>query len=630
MIPTQTPQNSTRTLWIGALVLWTALAAVRFWFSTQLSLFGDEAFYWLESQHPAAGYSDVPLLTPLLVRIGTWFAGNIPTGVRWPFNLVGMAIPFAVWWLARPLTGPRQALTSFLAAMALPLLAGLGLLALPDVPLALLCTLTLGMAVRVIRQPSLSRWLGLGLLMALGFLAHYRFVMIPLALLIASLSGQDTRRLWRSPGPWLATGLAVLGLLPALWFNLQNSYAAVAFHFLRRHPWTFQPAGLSFPILQALVTTPLMFLALLAAFRPLANRTRQGDPAARLLLVCSGLYLGLFGGLSPWTDQQSTSVHWPLDGYIPLLVFLPAVFGSLGQRYGLRAGKAVAALVLGSGWLAVAIGMLWCHGMTRLDSLPHPLALRITANMAGWPAIAERVTRENTGHLPVITDNYYLSTQLAFETGQADGLYTFDDDKSHRDGRERQLVIWGALLPAGSPWPDRAFAALESSRHTAQQWQAIVKNLCQRYPGLASHGTLDQFQGRRQVVMLQLQVPGPQDPFCDTALAGWTDHLPAPEQDLVGMAVFDGWYSHPLGVRSIILSVDGQAVATADYGQERQDVAEQLSNGDPALAHIGFRLAWDSRTAADGWHRLQLVVSTRSGIHKVVQDFWVRVSNHGR
>jgi len=603
------------------IIVLAGTAVMRYWLTTDLALFGDEAFYWLESQHPDWGYSDVPLLTPWLVGLGsTWLEGY--HGVRLLFVALGSLIPVAVWWLARAITGDRHALISALACLAVPLLAGMGVLALPDVPLVLASTLVLGMAVRCEQQPaSRAHWVILGGLMAVGFLAHYRFVLLPLALLLASLSHPATRRLWRTANPWISCGIAMSGVLPTLWFNLQQDYAAIGFHFNQRHPWQFQVEGLMYPVMQAIVISPLMLLALLAAGLPLWRACQQGQAGARLLAMTSLLYLGVFGLLAPWTDQRSTNIHWPLTGYIPLLVFLPLLFLPADSDHRRTQRTWLGILVLGSGLATSLLGGWWLHSMHRLDSLPYPIQRHITANMAGWKDIATRVApfRDQV----FVTDNYYLAAQLAFELRRTEGILTFDHDKAVRDGRIRQLALWGWLLQ--DRWPDTAIAVIEHSRYNAEEWPSIVDTLCLRYPHLRTLEHFEQFQGKRDIVVLSLDDHGHTSHFCEPLIEGWVDSVKQQQQQWQ----WRGWYSHPSGIDNVSLLLDGNPVATAHYGIERADVSQAMGkHASPEMPFVGFTLSWDSRDTTPGWHRLQLLATSRSGKQAIQWEQWFEQEPH--
>jgi hypothetical protein len=267
-----------------------------------------------------------------------------------------------------------------------------------------------------------------------------------------------------------------------------------------------------------------------------------------------------------------------------LLVFLPVLLSDLRTRLGQRTTTVIASIVWLSGVTATVFGGLWLYAMPRLESLPYATQRHITANMAGWSAIAERA--HNYGDAPIITDNYYLAAQLAFELQRTQGIYTIDDDKVHRDGRARQLALWG-WQPKNDAWPTSAIAVLETSRHNMPEWQKITHILCERYPGLREAEHIEQFNGRRKISILLLQAGTPGN-FCQPPIQGWIDETPADDATLMR---WSGWYTDASGIRSIDLLLDEHAVARAHYGIERTDAAAQFdANASPDLPNIGFSL----------------------------------------
>ena len=93
----------------AVVVTFLLLTAARCLVAARLDLFGDEAFYWQCGQRPAIAYADHPPITAMLVRLGSELLGDRPLGVRFFFLLAGAALPFAVFHLARPLVGRRDA-----------------------------------------------------------------------------------------------------------------------------------------------------------------------------------------------------------------------------------------------------------------------------------------------------------------------------------------------------------------------------------------------------------------------------------------------------------------------------------------------------------------------------------------
>src|SRR5690554_2030493 len=136
------------------LIFFTLILLVgRFFLATSLELFGDEAFYWMESKTLALAYSDQPLITALIVKISTLFSTNPSTLVlRSLFLLIGTLTPFACFYAAKPLTGTKNALYVAIACLALPLIATLGVLALPDVPLTVISIFAFGLLIRALQH----------------------------------------------------------------------------------------------------------------------------------------------------------------------------------------------------------------------------------------------------------------------------------------------------------------------------------------------------------------------------------------------------------------------------------------------------------------------------------------------
>ena len=93
------------------------LSAVKLWIACTLSPFGDEAFYWQESRHPAWGYSDLPPLTAWLVRLGEDVAGHGAFGMRSACGSVAVANASTCAWLGwtpkdQPAEGGQEVSTS--------------------------------------------------------------------------------------------------------------------------------------------------------------------------------------------------------------------------------------------------------------------------------------------------------------------------------------------------------------------------------------------------------------------------------------------------------------------------------------------------------------------------------------
>ncbi len=433
-------------LWRAAAALFLSLLVAKCVLAANLELFGDGAFYWLEAQHPALSYSDVPFLTPALVALGTEVAGNTPFGVRWPFLAAGSLLPFAVYWVARPLTGGRDAVLAAIFAMLLPVPALMGLLAIPDVPLLLLQVLCFGALERAMRRDGIGWWVVAGLSAALAFNAHYRFAFFGLGALLYLLATQAGRARLRRPGPWTALAIAAFGALPVLWFNLAHDLAGVSFHFVDRHPWQFDPEGLLYLVEQAIWVTPLMFAALAATLWRVARAAIGGDGPAGLAAAMAVAYLAPFTALSPWAVAGNTTTgHWAIFAYVALLPWLP---GALRAIRGSGAAGRVFAWAVPASAAAFLILALFSITLTaRYEHVPASLRGLATDKLSGWEHLAEdlqaRLAATPEARGTILVNRYDTAAQLAFWLNRPSGIYNIDNNKVFRRGRAAQRAIWG-------------------------------------------------------------------------------------------------------------------------------------------------------------------------------------------
>src|SRR5690606_6736403 len=304
------------------LILWAGLLGVRLWLAAHLPAFGDEAFYIQEGRRLARAYSDLPGLTAWLARLGQECFGDGLLAARLPFLLLAALLPWQVWRIAGRCFGPAVAERAALLAMLMPLAGLMGVLVLPDVPLLLAALLCADALTAMMQRRRATDALLLVLGLVLGALAHYRFIMALVAGMAGWLLAPAGRRLFREPRLWLTLLPGALAWLPLLHWNLQHHGAGLAFHFAERHPWTWQPQGLAWPFVQALLLTPLLLLALLAALRE-AWRRRHEAAAWPFLLGAGGVAtLGWFL-LGFFTDSERVSFHWPLAGWLLLCCAAP-------------------------------------------------------------------------------------------------------------------------------------------------------------------------------------------------------------------------------------------------------------------------------------------------------------------
>ena len=491
--------------------------------------FGDEAWYWQESRHPEWGYSDLPPLTAWLIAAGEAVLGHGTLAMRAPFLALGALLPLAVVRIASDLFNDTDAWCAGLLVLGLPLLGTLGIFALPDVPLTFASALALLAVERAARSHNLRDWALLGVALAFAWLAHYRAAMLVAAGLAFFALTPRGRTLWRDPGLWLALAIMCLGIVPTLVFNATHHWAALDFQLVQRNPWNFHVDALVQPLEQTLVCTPLVYALLLwALWRVMLKSVRPERSAIGakskgigvstsfaaqttlnasgsenapwdLLLCCAAVPILAYFALGLFADDTRFRVHWPLPGYLPLLIVLPALLRESKIAMGFRFAAFVL-LALGSALAFAYLGMAAIPGgadaLARMKAFPQQFvgwreAAAETRALLAQPKFADSI---------LVADNFMLAAELDFALGGSRPVYTLNHPINIKHGRAPQLAIWrrdeSGLHALGVG--HRVLLAVEPGARRERDRAAWLQSLCSRVADLAPVAALDAYDGRKR------------------------------------------------------------------------------------------------------------------------------------
>ena len=503
--------------WRGAfLIAFAALLVLKIIVAASLSPFGDEAFYWQESRHLAWGYSDLPPLTAWLIGLGERVAGHGLLGMRWPFLLLGSALPWVVVAFGRRAFDVLTGWQAGLLCLVLPLAGTLGVMAMPDVPLTLAIALALHALLGAMARDRRRDWLLLGFALALAWLTHYRAAMAMLAGVLLLVGSARGRQQWRRSGLWLALTVAALGLVPLLLSNWRQHGAGLAFQLVQRNPWRFHADALVQPLEQALACTPVLYAALLWALW--RSWLRRGESAPWDVISWSALgFLLPYFVLGLFADDLRFRAHWPLPGYLPLLAALPVLVRQAGQgwRWLASIGAVLAGLgtLLGLGYLALAASGQGAGLLAASKAFP--------ANFVGWresAATAQALLDRKDAVL--VADNFMLAAELEFQLDGRRPVYTLDSPLNIKHGRAPQLAIWQRdeaglrAAHAGAPM----LLVVSEVMLRERERRAWLGGLCGRIeqPRLVERRVL--FDGRKRFAYYRGLVPvTPQPPPADPA-----------------------------------------------------------------------------------------------------------------
>ena len=588
------------------LAVWIAATVIKVVIAARLPLFVDEAFYWQEGQHLAWAYSDLPGLSAWLARLGSELGGAQVLALRAPFLVIAASLPWLVIAAARELGHRALAWQAGTLTVLMPLAGMLGLLALPDVPMALASALCLWGGARL-----LARVDGVGLtLLALGLvigaLSHYRFVGVIGVGLLALLWLPEGRRLLREPRLWAVLLIGAAAWWPLLSWNLAHADAGLRFQLLDRHPWSFQWTGAWFVIVQALLVTPLLFVGLLG----LSLRALRGGAG----WSTQQRYLGLLGAFSTFgflllgffADVERVSFHWPLPGYLALLVIVPIWLQQRGLWW-----RRVA-------WSLAALGLalvLFCYAVASTASLRERFAADkwYPYNFAGWSQLAQAVREEQArlpAGTPLLAGSFKTGAELGFALNDP-RIRVLDHPLNHKHGRAPQLALWGLQESAAVAGP--ALLVLGSSEVQYKHLLAYYHQVCAQLGPLPPPRVINIDHGAQRFLLFKLPAQRAQGECVAPAMA-YIDQ-PRSRADVSAQFEVRGWaFKEGVGLRAVDVLIDGRKVAEAHYGREEPGVAGywKISN-DPQHPRVGFSAQVDASALSPGRHWLGLRLHGNDG-----------------
>jgi len=592
-------RNAFIALWVAVLLLKIVLAA-------HLPLFVDEAFYWQEGQHVAWAYSDLPGLTAWLARIGVGLGGNSHLALRMPFLLIAASLPWLVFRITAREFDATQAWKAASLAVLLPLAGTLGLLALPDAAMALATLICIDAGARLLRNvtPGAASQLAAGF--AIGALSHYRFIAVigvGFAVLLLLPAG---RRVLRDPRVWVAIAFGAAAWTPLIAWNMDNAEAGLRFQLVDRHPWAFHVDGVLFVLIQALLVTPLLFVAMAKAVGDARRRNSQG---AHFLAGLGALVVIGFFGLGFFADTERVSFHWPLPGYLALLPLLPATLARWSRA--LRAAT----------WLMAGLGLAAMLAYYAAVSIPdlraQAAALKwYPSNFAGWDRLAAEV-RALRATMPartrIVADNFKIGAELGFALGDP-RIEVLDHPLNRRHGRAPQLRLWGLQSTGRAGWGDTP-VLLVVGASDVQYRDLLLRyhDLCVRVGPLPPPRVLNVDHGSQRFLLFALPAAST-DKTCTTPAMAWLDE-PASDARVGRVFEVGGWaFKDGVGLERVEVTLDGRAIGKVRYGTPSAGTAVfwKIST-DPNHPDVGFEATIDASEVGPGRHWLGLRLHGRDG-----------------
>lgn len=442
--------------WRHALLILGGATVVRLLLAAAVPLFADEAYYWEWSRRLAGGYFDHPPAIAVLIAAGTAVLGDTPLGVRLLPVLAGTLAGYWLMATARHLAGATAARFAAALCAVIPLSAAGFVLATPDAPLLAAISGTLFALVRALeggnaamltagepiliaddtRLAGLGWWVAAGGAIGVAMASKYTAVLVPAAAALAVTLHPGLRGQLRSPGPWLAVGLASLVMAPVLFWNAHHGW--ISFRFQLGHGLgtaargTWWQRELDLLGGQFGLMTPILFVLALAAVRRALQP--KGDAPRFTLAVIATIGLAFFVYSA---TRRSVEANWPAIGWLPAILLLAAS----------RAGTRSVWERRGT-WLA---GILTALALLHVvvPYLPLPARRDPVSKAHGWERLAGAMDSARAalgGDVHLAANRYQDAAFLAFHMADRPTVYS-----PNLGGRRNQYDVWPRYVDVATP-----------------------------------------------------------------------------------------------------------------------------------------------------------------------------------
>jgi len=406
----------------AAILVIALMTAFRFFYCTWLPILPDEAYYFQWSRHLDASYFSKGPAVAYTIAAGTALFGGNNLGVRFFAVMLSAGTAWQIFLLARRWYDEVTALIAVLITGVVPIYA-LGAVVMTIDPLsAFFWIWAANLFSRAIQEKRLLDWLLTGFAVGCGFLAKYLNALELVAFLAFLLLLPSRRRMLLKPGFWGMLVVAVLCTTPVWWWNWQHGWVSIqqlAHRGQLNGPFVIHYATfLDFLAMQAVVISPLLFLALLATSvtvftKRLAGKITPEDEGELLLLL---LFLPVFLMYAVLAWHLRGEPNWPAVSYLTLIIIMAARWRQMLEMRA-RRGFIIAAFVLA--WLQTFL-------MHDTEFLHLPQKMDPMGRVVGWSEIAAHLNElRGEQHADVfIADAYKEASVFSFHLPDKAFIYT--------------------------------------------------------------------------------------------------------------------------------------------------------------------------------------------------------------
>ena len=379
----------------------------RLWYSTQIGLVADEAYYWLWAKHPALSYRDKGPVVAWFIWLGIKMFGNTVFGIRFFGVLLSSATGWIIYMLARRLYDERTAFWCLLMALAVPEMAVGSILMTIDTPSVFFWSLSVLLFWEALHNDKISTWFWLGFAIGAGFLAKFTNGVQLVCIAFFLLWVKQYRHLLISRQTIVMCVAFLLASIPIFVWNIQTGWVHLAaLHSRSGVTNTFQinpDQFFRFIGEQFGVISPLFMTGILVAAVGMFVKWRQ-DPRVPFLL---SQYLPIYALFAFFALNNAGQPNWTVPALVTGIIFTVVFWRGLAERHPLWRWITISAFVITFAVTAV---------LHNIQNLPVPAKFDLMRRSEGWPDFAAHVQKarvDNQVNL-LLGSDYQSASFMAF------------------------------------------------------------------------------------------------------------------------------------------------------------------------------------------------------------------------
>lgn len=456
-------------LLLSLVLLAKSLAILFFIFFGEVGLGPDEAQYWTWSQDLDWGYYSKPAGIAWQIALGCKFFGNTELGVRFSAMIIGIALPLAVYFLAKACN--LQANTAFWAGMIMafsPLGVLASFLAITDGGIVLFWTLASIVIASALSKETSPNYAFVGFLVLCGALFKWQiyYIWIFVFLIMLFLFKLKLR-------PFMGgIALSLLGLVPSLIWNWKHQWVTFRHvagninaaptnhtHMLQGNFWAFLGE-------QAALLSPLLFILLVVAFIYLVCKSKEIPWSVYFCGMMSFIII-LINCLNAIFKKMQG--NWCDFAYPSAIVFLCwYAFEKVSWGKPWIKGGVILSVIL----CFFALSLPYVQSHVSLSAFTIPYKINLFRHNVGWVKLGEDL--KIAGYDPkkhfLFSDKYQMSSILSF--------YGEDQKRAYflnlHHIRKNQFSFWPSMAVEQKNQTG-FFVVAENSPHVEKNFPSLIE-----------------------------------------------------------------------------------------------------------------------------------------------------------